>query len=347
MKLSFFSPLGRHAPADVVLSTSEHSAAPSLVRRSYLLFQRAASRAPVLLALSLALAPVALYGQMQGGITCSSSTAKANTQVPCSIYSNTPIATGVTVTLTSSSSAVSVPPSVFYPAGATSVNFTASVASPSTTQTVRLTAGAGGQSASFPLTLLPSQTAQAATGAALTLSSTSVAFGDVTLNTPATQSVTLTSSGTAPVVISGGSLTGAGFSIQGPTAPLTLNPGQSATAEIQFDPTTAGAATGQVSITSNASPATITLSGTGQSAAYDVQLNWNAPSSTSDSIAGYEVYREAAGGSYAALNTSPDAATSYTDSGVQSGTTYNYYVVSVDSAGNQSGASNNFTVTVP
>jgi hypothetical protein len=45
-----------------------------------------------------------------------------------------------------------------------------------------------------------------------------------------------------------------------------LNPGQAATLSVEFDPTAAGAATGQLTITSNSSAngtAVISLSGTG------------------------------------------------------------------------------------
>jgi beta-glucanase (GH16 family) len=101
---------------------------------------------------------------------------------------------------------------------------------------------------------------------ALSINATSVAFGDVIMNTPATQSVTMTSTGTVPVTVSGATLTGAGFSVSGAEFPATLNPGQAATLNVQFDPTAAGAATGQLSIASNSSTngtAVIDLSGTG------------------------------------------------------------------------------------
>ena len=86
------------------------------------------------------------------------------------------------------------------------------------------------------------------------------------VNTPATQSVTLTSTGTVPVTISGATLTGAGFTLPGAAFPATLSPGQAATLNIEFDPTAVGAATGQLTIASNSSTngtAVIGLSGTG------------------------------------------------------------------------------------
>ena len=185
---------------------------------------------------------------------------------------------------------------------------------------------------------------------ALKLQSTSVPFGDVTLNTPSTQTVTLTSSGTAALTISAGSVTGTGFSVSGVSFPATLNPNQTATLSIVFDPKAAGAATGTVTLTDNASPATATiaLSGTGQAASYEVDLNWDAPSSSSEAVAGYDIYRAVSGSSsYRLLNSGINASTAYTDSTVADGTAYQYYVTSVDAAGNQSAPSNVFSVTIP
>jgi fibronectin type 3 domain-containing protein len=79
-----------------------------------------------------------------------------------------------------------------------------------------------------------------------------------------------------------------------------------------------------------------------------VKLSWNAPTPTSDPIAGYHVYRTAAGGSnYAALSSSVDTQTTYTDTTVQSGNTYDYVVKSVDKKGVESAPSNATAVTVP
>ena len=185
----------------------------------------------------------------------------------------------------------------------------------------------------------------------LTLGTTNVSFGNVDLNTTATQSVTLTSSGTSALTISAGSVTGAGFSISGLNFPVTLNPGQSATLYIGFDPAVTGTATGAVTLTSNSSngsTATISLSGAGQTAPYQVDLTWNAPTNSTDPVAGYNVYRAASGStSYQLMNTSVDAGTSYNDATVQSGMSYSYYVESVDASGNQSSPSNTYMVSVP
>lgn len=83
---------------------------------------------------------------------------------------------------------------------------------------------------------------------------------------------------------------------------------------------------------------------------YEVNLNWDAPSDTTDpdSIAGYNVYRAPSGSSaFQLLNTSLNVPTSYTDSTVTSGSSYEYRVTTVDTAGNESAPSNVYTATVP
>src|SRR5208282_822959 len=100
----------------------------------------------------------------------------------------------------------------------------------------------------------------------LSANATNVTFGNVALNSPATQSITLTSTGTGAVTISAISITGAGFTVSGATSPLTLRAGQTATISVQFDPTSSGAASGKLTIASNAtsnSTIGIALSGTG------------------------------------------------------------------------------------
>jgi len=100
----------------------------------------------------------------------------------------------------------------------------------------------------------------------LSISVSSVAFGSVSENAPVTQTVTLSSTGTAPVTVSAASVTGADFSLTQGTIPVTLSPGQTATITVQYDPTVLGAETGQLSISSTSSTngtATIPLSGAG------------------------------------------------------------------------------------
>lgn len=187
-------------------------------------------------------------------------------------------------------------------------------------------------------------------GPALTLQTSTVAFGNVQVQTTSSQNVTVTSSGTAPLIISKITVAGNGFKVSGATLPLTLAPTNSVTLTISFDPAAAGAVSGSVTIVSNATPAqsSIALSGTGEVKAYQVDLSWNSPSDSKDPVAGYDVFREAEGGSkYQLMNAAPVVTTSYTDTTVAGGTTYKYYVESVDSSGNASAPSNTFTIYVP
>jgi hypothetical protein len=209
-------------------------------------------------------------------------------------------------------------------------------------QAATLTASAGGVSESFALQLnvaVPT----------LSINATSVPFGNVEVNTAATQSVTLTSTGTTAVTVNSATLTGTGFTLTGATFPVTLSPGQTAMLDVQFEPTAAGAATGQLTVTSNSTTngtAVIGLSATGT--APEVDLSWDAPSSSADPIAGYNVYRTLSGSStYELLNSSVDTETAYVDNTVQSGLTYDYIVESVDDSGTESVPSNMISMTIP
>lgn len=251
---------------------------------------------------------------------------------------------GFAVSLASNNAAVTVPSTVTVAAGAATAGFTATVTAVTTAQTATLTATAGTGTATFGLQLnaaLPT----------LTISTSSVNFGDVTLDTPATQTVTLTSSGTAPLTVSGATVSGTGYTVSGVSTPLTLNPGDQATLNVQFDPTAVGSSTGAVSVASNCSMGGnmgFSMSGTGQAPAEEVDLTWDAPTNSSDPVAGYNIYRATSGSqTYQLLNPSPNASTSFTDSTVVDGTAYTYYVESVDAEGNTSGPSNSFSITIP
>jgi Abnormal spindle-like microcephaly-assoc'd, ASPM-SPD-2-Hydin len=107
------------------------------------------------------------------------------------------------------------------------------------------------------------------TGGTLTANPTSLAFGSVQVAAnSASLSETLTNSGGSTITISQANLTGAVFSVSGLTLPLTLTASQSVTFTATFAPTSAGAASRNLSVVSNASnsPLNIALSGTGTSA---------------------------------------------------------------------------------
>jgi hypothetical protein len=194
-------------------------------------------------------------------------------------------------------------------------------------------------------------TGTAATTPQLLFSSTALAFGNVPVGSTGTLSLTLTSSGTAPVTINSAALQATGFSDSGATFPVTLNPNQSVTLELQFDPTATGAATGMLTVNSNSTTGGTTqvaLSGSGTAVQHEIDLTWNAPSSSSDPVAGYNVYRSTDGGaSFTKLNSSPESQVDYADSTVQNSTTYIYEVKSVDASGVESTPSNEISLTVP
>jgi len=187
--------------------------------------------------------------------------------------------------------------------------------------------------------------------ATLSISASSVGFGDVVLNTPATQVVTLSSTGTASVTVNSATVTGTGFSLSAPTLPATLTPGQTLTLAVQFDPTTAGAVTGQLTVSSTSTTngtALIPLTGTGIAAAYAVDLSWDAPSSSPDPVAGYNVYRSPSGGSmYQLLNATVDSQVTYADTTVEDGQSYDYTIESVDALGIESVPTSPIVVTIP
>jgi fibronectin type 3 domain-containing protein len=99
---------------------------------------------------------------------------------------------------------------------------------------------------------------------------------------------------------------------------------------------------------SNAGGLAIPVSGTGTAAAQDsVSLTWTA--SSSSDVTGYYAYRSTTEGSgYVKLNpTSPTSTEEYTDSTVESGTTYYYVVTAVDSSDVESDYSAPATAVIP
>ena len=181
----------------------------------------------------------------------------------------------------------------------------------------------------------------------LSISPTSLSFGNVTTGTSsATQAVTITNTGNSSVIISSITLSGTGYSMSAGGSPVTLTPSQALTLSVSFDPTAAGAVNGSISVASNASgsPATVSLSGTGVRQ-NSVALAWNASTSA---VAGYNVYRSTVSGSaYVMVNSAPLSALTYSDSAVQSGTTYYYVVTALDSSGNESVYSNQVSAAIP
>jgi hypothetical protein len=180
----------------------------------------------------------------------------------------------------------------------------------------------------------------------LSISPTNLIFGNVTTGTTsASQTVTITNTGNVNVTISQITVSGAGYTVTGGSTPVTLSPAQNLTLGAQFSPTATGTVNGSISIVSNAagSPATVTLSGTGVT--HSVALTWNASTST---VAGYNVYRTTTSGTgYIKVNSSLVGVLNYTDSTVQSATTYYYVTTAVDASGNESVYSNEVSAAIP
>ena len=183
---------------------------------------------------------------------------------------------------------------------------------------------------------------------ALSFSTTSLGFGTVNPGSSATQTLTVTNTGNVSVTVSSIAASGTGFSLSGASTPATLTPTQLLTFNVIFSPTAAGSVTGAVTVTSNAtgSPTTIALSGTGaQASSHTVALSWNASTST---VSGYNVYRSTTSGSgYVKINSSLLPGLTYTDSNVQSATTYYYVSTAVDSSGTESSYSTQATAVIP
>src|ERR1700744_4937198 len=94
----------------------------------------------------------------------------------------------------------------------------------------------------------------------LAVSSSTINFGNIVVGQNASQSVTLSSIGNAPVTISGISVAGSLFSVAGVATPMTLNPGQTAILNLGFTSPHVSTFTGIVTITSNSSAGNLTIS---------------------------------------------------------------------------------------
>jgi hypothetical protein len=183
----------------------------------------------------------------------------------------------------------------------------------------------------------------------ISASPTSLRFGNVAVGTSSTETVTLSSTGNAGVTISAASASGTGISVSDNAGGIVLNPGQTATLNVEFKPTAAGTVTGSVTVSSNAtnSPVTIAVSGTGTATtSYSVLLSWSA--SASSGVTGYNVYRgTTSGGPYSKIDPSLVSGLTYTDTTVTGGVEYYYVVTSLNSSGSESGYSSQVSASVP
>jgi len=99
----------------------------------------------------------------------------------------------------------------------------------------------------------------------LSANPSSLSFGNVQVSNNQTLSETVTNVGGSSVTISQDTVTGAAFGVTGLNPPMTLTSGQSITFSVIFTPSSAGSASGNLAVASNAPNPTlnIPLSGTG------------------------------------------------------------------------------------
>jgi hypothetical protein len=218
-----------------------------------------------------------------------------------------------------------------------SVSFTPSSAG-SANGNLTITSNASNPSLTIPL----SGTGTAAVGQ-LAVTPTTMNLGSVVVGTSGSSSGLLTASG-ASVTVTGANTNNSVFSVGGLSLPVTIPAGQSASFTVTFSPVTTGAASATLTFTSNAQPSTTTeaLTGTGTAApTHSVNLSWNP--STSQDIAGYNVYRtvySSSCGSFSKINSLLNTSTLYTDSNVVDGTSYCYATTAVNTSNEESSYSN-------
>ena len=174
-----------------------------------------------------------------------------------------------------------------------------------------------------------------------------LSFGNQILQSTSTQNVTIQNTGNINIIISGITVSGAGFGYSSLSPGSSLTPNQSATFQVTFTPKTSGPASGNVSILSSnlATPASISVSGAGVTSAplpHSVVLSWGPSPS---SVVGYRVYRDNGSGLSPLTSVIPDL--TYTDTTVVSGNTYLYAVTAIDVAGDESPFSNEATAVIP
>jgi hypothetical protein len=126
-------------------------------------------------------------------------------------------------------------------------------------------AGCAGYS-SHQVASSPSQPASQA--GSLSLSANSLNFSNVVIGQSGTQTLQLTNSGTAPVQITGMSVSNPDFAFTGPSVPHTLSPSSSLSYTLTFTPAASGNSTASLNIASNASnvPLVVSLAGSGETA---------------------------------------------------------------------------------
>jgi Abnormal spindle-like microcephaly-assoc'd, ASPM-SPD-2-Hydin/Cep192 domain 4 len=128
-----------------------------------------------------------------------------------------------------------------------------------------MTGAAAGSSGdpSTPTTASVTVSGAGTTAGQLTLIPASVAFGSVNVGTSQSLTVSISNSSGTSATITAAAVTGPGFSLSTPVLPMTLAAGQSTTLKVAFSPTKSGAASGTLTVDSNASDGVLTAGVTG------------------------------------------------------------------------------------
>ncbi len=289
-----------------------------------------------------AAAPISSPVAQLDGLSCGTQSLTGAQTKTCSVSLSAAATNQMVVTLSSSSSALRAPASVTVATGGTSATFSVQTSAVSASQKATLTATAEGKSQTDVITLYPAT-------AAPTLSK--IACGTQTLTVPATETCTvyLSAKAASPAVVT---LSSSNIVLQVP-ASVTVAAGSTS---VNFSANALTVLTTElVTLTATwngvSQKDVLQLQGTTSSqpstASSQVQLSWDAPNSSSDPIAGYHVYRTTGSSSNYSMLSTLDTQTTYTDTTVQSGATYDYIVKSVDTNGVESGPSNPVSVTIP
>ena len=145
---------------------------------------------------------------------------------------------------------------------------------------------ASGQSASFKVTFVPTQsgadsgsitvtsnaadstltaalTGTGTSAGVLTLNPASLSFGNVAVGTKQNQTASLSNTGGSTLTVSQATVTGTAFTISGLNLPLTLGPGQTAGFTATFAPQGTGSSSGSIAFSGTAPTAMVTLAGAG------------------------------------------------------------------------------------
>lgn len=165
-------------------------------------------------------------------------------------------------------------------------------------------------------------------------------FGQVAVSNTSVLPTVVANTGKSSITVSKVQVTGTGFTVSAPAVPFTLAAGQTASVNVKFSPSTTGAVSGSISVTSDASnsPTVVQLQGNGASNTHSVSLEWDAPVTASGAtIDSYNIYRGEALSSSgcSGINFMPEgstsgaASTTFTDTSVLGGHTYCYQVTAI------------------